>query len=116
MKKKVLSIIGTLAIIALMVFNTQFAKNNSTGRYSLSSLAKQAFAEAEGTGQDCYTFYPNQWWNLTECENGNDEGTEGGRAECFFGDKGSCEQGEFYYVYSCSGTIVGYGPSTVLCD
>lgn len=50
MKKKILSLIGVTAIIALMVFNIQFATNVNSGSFTLSSFVMQAFADSEGNG------------------------------------------------------------------
>ncbi|HCY41762.1 MAG TPA: hypothetical protein DHV48_10465 [Prolixibacteraceae bacterium] len=115
MKKQILTTVGAIAIIALMVFNTQFNTKENNSGFTLSSLVMQAFADGESGVTYCYTFYPSQWWNLTDCGNGYDEGTEGGTAACFNGNAGSCEEGDWYYVYSCNGTIVGYGTNTISC-
>ncbi len=48
MKKKILSIVGSIAIIALMVFNIQFSTIDNIGNFTLSSLVMQALADGEG--------------------------------------------------------------------
>jgi hypothetical protein len=53
MKKKIFGLIGSIAIIALMVFNTQFTYNANGGSLALSSLVMQAFADGEGNGPAC---------------------------------------------------------------
>ncbi|MGV8139593.1 MAG: hypothetical protein AB2L20_30725 [Mangrovibacterium sp.] len=64
MKKKMLSIIGSLVIIALMVFNTQFTNNANDGSFTLSSLMQQAFA-TDGEGGGDYT--PESCTSTTYC-------------------------------------------------
>lgn len=52
MKKKILSLIGATAIIALMVFNIQFTNNAISGNSILSSFVVQASAYVEGNCDD----------------------------------------------------------------
>lgn len=47
MKKRIFGLIGAIAIIALMVFNTQVTTNSNRSSFTLSSLVMQAFADGE---------------------------------------------------------------------
>jgi len=51
MKKKISGLIGTIAIIALMVFNTQFTNNANNGNFSLSSPMMQSSASDSESSQ-----------------------------------------------------------------
>lgn len=107
MKKKILSIIGTIAIIALMVLNTQFTYNANDGSVTLSSLVKKAFADGEGGDPgSCYTD-STLGGQLFDCGNGHQSGERWGILSCAGYGAGECLSGTYYYLYNCDGTMVG---------
>lgn len=75
MKRKFLSLIGAIAIIALMVFNIQFTNNANNGAFALPALTMQANANAEcADSPNCAS--------TTDCDVSKGQGGTSGQITC----------------------------------
>lgn len=73
MKKKILGLFGAIAIIALMVFNTQFSNNANDDNIALSSIVKLTNANAEYPDPDPIGHIGDGWCTCKNgvCQDGN---------------------------------------------
>ena len=111
MKKKILTLVGGLAFIALMAVNFQSVTDSSTlSDINLKALVQNANAFAESG--ECTT-KQNPGGTLVPCGNGNYVGEIWNVYTCGGDVGGQCLEGLFYAVYKCDGTIISSGDQHV---
>jgi hypothetical protein len=78
MKKIILGLFGIMAIVVLMVFNTQFITNSNSDSYTLFSLVMQTNANAESG--DCVDS-PN-CSSISDCDVSKGQSKSSGKLVC----------------------------------